>query len=108
MSNIADKTSSGPRGVASDERRKPPKKRPGQGKGPRTLNGAAMDIRTFAEFIGGTEKQARGMIARNLFPFKRLGSRLIVLRKEAEAILEALDGCSVEEALENMKRRRGL
>jgi hypothetical protein len=88
--------------------RTPPRKKPGQGKGPRTLNGAAMDVRTFAEFIGGTEKQARGMIARNLFPFKRLGSRVIVLRKEAEAMLEALDGCSVEEALKNMARRKGL
>ena len=85
--------------------RTPPKKKPGQGKGRRTLNGAVLDVRACAELLGGTEKGVRGLVERHLIPFKRLGGRIVFLRKSVEDWLTALDGVSTEEAIKNTRRR---
>jgi hypothetical protein len=83
----------------------PPKKRSGQGKGPRSLNGLVLDVRTGAALIGDSEKGIRGKIARRLIPFRRLGGRIVFLRAELEAWLKLLDGCPLEEALKNLRQR---
>lgn len=85
----------------------PPRKRPGQGLGPRTVNGAMMDVRTATVFLGGTEKQLRGMVARRLIPWRRLGGRILFLRSELENWLLSLEGVTLDEARENLKMRRG-
>ena len=86
--------------------RRPPKKQPGQGKGPRIMNGARLDLRSATVFLGGTEKQTRGMVARRLIPFRRLGGRIIFLRSELQAWLQNLPGCTLEEAQANQEARR--
>lgn len=83
-----------------------PRKHPGQGRGPRTINGAALDVRGASGFYGGTEKQTRGLVNRRLIPFKRLGGRIIFLREELEQWLTSLDGCSLAEARTNLEARR--
>ena len=84
----------------------PPKKQPGQGCGPRTIDGAALDVRSASALLGAKEKQTRGLVARRLIPFRRLGGRIIFLRSELLAWLSALDGCSLGEALQNVVERK--
>lgn len=82
-------------------RKSPPKKQPGQGRGPRTMNGAAMDLRTAAGFLGGTEKQLRGLVERRLVPHRRLGVRIIFIKQQLEDWLASLPGTTVAEAQQN-------
>ncbi len=86
----------------------PPTKKPGQGLGPRRVNGAVMDVMAAATFIGTTEKTIRGQVGRRLIPFRRLGGRIVFIRSELEAWLTSLDGCPLDEALANMKERHAL
>jgi hypothetical protein len=83
----------------------PPKKQPGQGTGPRRVNGALLDMRSGAAFLGNTEKGARGLVARRLIPFRRLGGRIYFVRAELERYIASLDGCGLDEALANLKER---
>jgi len=86
--------------------RRPPKKQPGQGKRLHTIKGAALDVREAAAFLGTTEKTLRGMIDRQLVPFRRLNSRIILLRTELESFLAGLPGCTPDEARANQEARQ--
>ena len=86
----------------------PPRKRPGQGLGPRTINGDCLDVRGGSIFLGWTEKKTRGMVERRLVPFRRLQGRIIFLRAELEQWLQTLDGCTLEEVRENSQVRQGV
>lgn len=86
-------------------RKTPPRKQPGQGVGPRVINGLALDVRTAAVFVGITEKSLRGMISRRLVPFKKLNGRIVLMRAELSAWLQGLDGCSLDEARANQEAR---
>lgn len=85
----------------------PPKKRAGQGRGHRKTTGALLDVRTGTAFLGGTEKQTRGLVARRLIPFRRLGARIYFVRAELEQWIQELSGCSLDEATENLRAREG-
>ena len=87
-------------------RQRPPKKRTGQGFGPRTINGSLLDVRGAAAFLGTTEKTLRGMIDRQLVPFRRLNSRIVLLRGELENWMVSLPGCTLDEARTNLEARR--
>ncbi len=93
--------------MPSTIRQHPPKKQPGQGLGPRRIDGAVLDVRTAAAFLGGSEKQLRGLVDRRLIPFRRLNSRIVFVRSELEQFFVALPGCSVDEARTNLEARRG-
>ena len=86
-------------------RRKPPTKKPGQGKGPRRRNGFVLDMLTAAQFAGWIEKAMRARVERGRVPFKRDGGRIVFLQDELEAFLRGLPGVSVKEALENERAR---
>lgn len=87
--------------------RLPPPKQRGQQRGPRRIDGAALDVRGASALCGWSEKKTRSMIERRLMPFRRIGGRIVFLRSELEAWLAALGGCSLEEALENLRARQG-
>lgn len=87
--------------------RKPPRKQPGQGRGPRRIDGVALDVRGGSAFFGCSEKTMRGLIERRLIPFRRLSGRIILIREELETFLLTLDGCGLDEAKRNMATRRG-
>jgi len=87
--------------------RKPPTKRAGQGLGPRTINGAVMDIANGAAFLGVSKKTMRARVARATVPFRRLGGRIVFLKTELEEFLQALDGVNLKEALSNLRLRAG-
>ena len=85
----------------------PPKKQPGQGRGPRWIDGVVLDVRGGSIFFGWTEKKTRGMVERKLIPFRRLGStRIIFIKAELEAWLANLPGCTLDEARANQEARR--
>ena len=73
----------------------------------RTINGTALDVRSAAALIGGSEKQTRALVERRLIPFRRLGGRIVFLRTELEQWLASLDGCTLEEAKETLRVRQG-
>ena len=85
----------------------PPRKTAGQATGPRRLDGEILDCYGAAFFLGSSEKTVRSRVARRLIPFKRFGGRIVFLRSELRAYLAALDGCDVDEALENVAIRKG-
>lgn len=88
-------------------RTRPPKKQIGQGLGPRRIDGVVLDVRCGSLFLGWSEKRTRGMIERRLIPFRRVGGRIVFLRSDLEHWLQTLDGCSLEEARNNMLIRQG-
>jgi len=98
----------GLREVTSDstEIRKPPKKKPGQGRGRRKLDGEVMDIAAVSERYGGSPKFWRSRVARRLVPFRRWGGRIVFVRRELdEFFAEGLEGCTLDEALSELERR---
>jgi hypothetical protein len=87
------------------KQRTPPRKRPGQGRGPHTVNGFMLDIRTGSALCGWSEKQSRAMIGRGLMPHRRLGRRILFVRAELETWLQNLGGVTLEEATANQRTR---
>ncbi|TKB63288.1 MAG: helix-turn-helix domain-containing protein [Nitrospira sp.] len=86
----------------------PPKKQKGMGKRPRTINGLLLDVRSAAALLGTTEKSLRGMVARQLIPFRRFNSRRIVfLRSELDGFLTGLPGVTLDDVKANIKMRSG-
>jgi hypothetical protein len=92
--------------MTADPKHKPPRRKPGTGTGPRKIAGEALDVRSTAALLGGTELQTRGLISRELIPYRRLGGRIIVLRAELEAFLAGLPGVTAAEAAQNAAARR--
>lgn len=85
----------------------PPRKQPGQQRGPRRINGVMLDVRGGAVFLGETEKGIRGKVSRGLIPHRRLGGRIIFIKAELEQWLLTLPGVTLEEAVENLRVRGG-
>ncbi len=59
-----------------------------------------------AERLGITERAVRQRINRKQLPFRRMNRRVFVPEDDLNRFLEALPGCSVEEALEEMELRQ--
>jgi len=88
-------------------RKAPPKKKLGQGKGPRAINGMGPGCPGGSGLCGWSEKHSRAMVARGLMPHRRLGGRIIFIKAELEKWLLTLGGVNLEEATENMRMRNG-
>jgi hypothetical protein len=87
--------------------RTPPKKQKGHKTGPRTINGAALDVHCGSLFLGWSEKKTRGLIERRLIPFRWQCGRIIFIRSELEEWLRTLDGCTLDQAKANQEARHG-
>ena len=89
-------------------RKSPPPKRRGQQRGRRVLNGDAVkNIAALADSFKTTEGTIRSLVARGLLPHHRWGSRIIFLTNEVDTFLRQLPGVGVDEAIRNVKARRG-
>lgn len=88
--------------------RQPPRKRSGEGLGPRTIDGTIMDMAHGAAFLGVSKKMMWARVARRTVPFRYLGRRVVFLKTELEEFLQALDGVKLEEALANLRSRAGV
>ncbi len=87
--------------------RQPPRKRPGQGTGPRVFRGKLLDVHATAELFGCSEKVIRARASRGLLPCRYWGGRLLFLRNEVELFMERFPGVKLDEALSNLKIRTG-
>jgi len=72
-----------------------------ENKGPQAYQGEMLDVGSAAAFLGISEKSLRARVARRMVPFKRWGKRVCFLRSELLEFLQSLDGCQVDEALQN-------
>jgi hypothetical protein len=75
----------------------PPVKKPRGCLGKRTINGALLDVRAAAAFLGITEKTLRARVARHQVPFRVWGHRVVFVRAELDKFLHQLPGCSLDE-----------
>ena len=64
----------------------------------RTVNGALLDVRQAASFLGMSERSLRWHSDHKLIPFRRLGRRILFKREELEAFFDRLPGVSLAEA----------
>ena len=72
---------------------------------PQTFQGEILDVSSAAAFLGISEKSLRARVARRMIPFKRWGGRVCFLRGELLDFLRSLDGCRIDEALQNGRER---
>lgn len=80
----------------------PPRKKAGQARGRRSINGSLfMGIAELAAERGGTEKSIRAKVARGQLPYFKDGGRIKFLRADIERFYAAKRVLSVEQALEN-------
>jgi hypothetical protein len=70
-----------------------------------TFQGEILDVSSAAKFLGISEKSLRARVARRMIPFKRWGGRVCFLRGELLDFLRNLDGCRIDEALQNGRER---
>ncbi len=87
-------------------RKDPPKKKMGQARGRRSLNGAVKDVGALADMLGVSDGKVRSAVYRGLLPYRKWGGRIIFISSEVEAFLAALPGVSAAEALGNLAARR--
>jgi hypothetical protein len=66
-----------------------------------------LDVATVAVLLGTSEKCVRARVARQLLPHRKWASRVVFLRAEVMAFLSQLEGCTVDQALENVAARNG-
>lgn len=86
-------------------RSQPPKKQKGQGFGPRTIDGAILDIRCGSLFLGWSEKTTRAKINRGEIPSRRLSGRIILVKAELEEWIAGLPGLTLTEVRQNLAQR---
>jgi hypothetical protein len=83
----------------------PPRRKRGDGAGKRHdfFGPNAASVRGFAEAHRMSPKLVYGLIYRRLLPFRKLGSRIIIVPSEVERVFAALPGCSADEVIERLR-----
>ncbi len=87
--------------------RAPPRKKPGQAQGRPFFVGDYGGVSAAASLLDLTEKSIYAHVERRTIPFIRLGGRILFSRSALISFLESLEGCSAEEALNNLEARQG-
>ena len=70
-------------------------------------HGLTLDVCGAARLLGVSDRLIRGRLSRGLLPCRRYSGRIIFLRDELEAFIEALPGTTVNEARKNLSIRTG-
>ncbi|MGC4098227.1 MAG: helix-turn-helix domain-containing protein [Nitrospira sp.] len=70
-----------------------------------TVNGALLDVKSAAEFLGGSERWLRRLVERGVVPHRRIGRNLYFKRNELEQFVEDLEGITPRQARFNGKRK---
>ena len=71
------------------------------------MKGKGLSVQECAKRLGWTEKTLRNRISRHLIPHRKIGRNVILWELEVEEWRQGLPGCSVEEALSNLRTRNG-
>jgi hypothetical protein len=83
------------------QNKKPPKRKIGQGRGERAINGELLDVKGAARLYGISPSALRCKVWRRTVPFRKWNGRVVFLRKELERFLMKLPGCTLEEAVKH-------
>jgi excisionase family DNA binding protein len=73
----------------------------------RTVNGVLLDVKSAAEFLGGSERWLRRLLERGVVPCKKLGRTIVFKRSELEAFIDDLPGISSRQARFNSQKKNG-
>lgn len=69
------------------------------------VNGALLDVKAAAQFLGGTERWLRRLLERGVVPCRRLGRNIVFKRSELEEFINDLPGISPRQARFNAKKK---
>ena len=70
-----------------------------------TVNGALLDVKSAAQFLGGSERWLRRLLERGAVPCRRIGRNVFFKRGELEQFVDDLEGISLRQAKYNAKRK---
>lgn len=70
-----------------------------------TVNGMLLDVKSAAEFLGGSERWLRRLLERGLVPCKRIGRNVFFKKHELEEFIDDLPGVSPRQARFNSKKK---
>lgn len=62
-----------------------------------------LDVKGVASLLGLTEKGLRRQVDRRRVPYRRLGRKVVFIKSEIEAWMNALPGAKLEEVLSEQK-----
>jgi excisionase family DNA binding protein len=68
------------------------------------VNGALLDVKAAAAYLGGSERWLRRLLERGLVPCGRLGRNIVFKRSELEQFVDDLKGISPRQARFNAKK----
>ena len=69
------------------------------------INGALLDVKAAASFLGGSERWLRRLLERGVVPCKKLGRNIVFKRRELEEFIDELPGVSPRQARFNSKKK---
>ena len=69
------------------------------------VNGALLDVKSAAEFLGGNERWLRRLLERGVVLHRRIGRNVFFKQRELEQFVDDLEGISLRQARYNAKRK---
>ena len=69
------------------------------------VNGALLDLKTAAAYLGGNERWLRRLLERGLVPCKRIGRNLYFKREWLDEFIDDLPGITPRQARFNAKKK---
>jgi excisionase family DNA binding protein len=73
---------------------------------PRKIDGALLDLRTAAAYLGGNERWLRRLLERGVVPCRRIGRNVFFKKAELEEFVNDLPGISPRQARFNAKKKQ--
>lgn len=67
------------------------------------VNGALLDVKSAAAFLGGNERWLRRLLERGVVPCRRIGRNVFFKKRELEEFIDDLPGVSPRQARFNAK-----
>jgi len=69
------------------------------------VNGALLDVKAAATYLGGSERWLRRLLERGLVPCRRIGRNIVFKRNELEQFIDDLPGITPRQARFNAKKK---
>jgi excisionase family DNA binding protein len=70
------------------------------------VNGALLDVKSAAEYLGGSERWLRRLLERGVVPCRRIGRNVFFKRSELEEFVDDLPGITPRQARFNANKKQ--
>ena len=70
------------------------------------VNGALLDVKSAAEFLGGNERWLRRLLERGVVLHRRIGRNVFFKQRELEQFVDDLEGLSLRQARFNARKEK--